>query len=124
MLLACRLFTLPVVVVAFFCVYRPCLDIGVLVSVYELLFFSMQMFLLFDLIRHVMNRSMQNNKTACSVVSCNVYFYCSSSRVAPGRFRAPRCVTGPGGLLPPYTTQQSQGQEFLYNINKQNYSEL
>ncbi|XP_069683777.1 intermembrane lipid transfer protein Vps13D isoform X2 [Periplaneta americana] len=48
----------------------------------------------------------------------------SSSRVGPGRFRAPRCVTSPGGLLPHYTKQQSQGQEFLYSINKRNYSEL
>jgi vacuolar protein sorting-associated protein 13D len=48
----------------------------------------------------------------------------SRSRLAPGRFRAPRCVIGPGGLLPQYTKQQSQGQEFLYSINKRNYSEL
>jgi vacuolar protein sorting-associated protein 13D len=58
------------------------------------------------------------------VLSKIATFYFSSSRLAPGRFRAPRCVTGPGGLLPQYTNQQSQGQEFLYSINKQNYSEL
>ena len=57
-----------------------------------------------------------------SKISSVLYFI--SSRLAPERFRAPRCVIGPGGLLPQYTKQQSQGQEFLYSINKRNYSEL
>lgn len=44
-------------------------------------------------------------------------------RSAPPRFRLPRCVVGPGGLLSHYSAKQSQGQEFLYNINERNYSE-
>lgn len=48
----------------------------------------------------------------------------SSFRQAPPRCRLPRCVVGPGGLLPHYSAKQSQGQEFLYNINQRNYSEL
>lgn len=47
-----------------------------------------------------------------------------SSRLTPTRFRAPRCVVGPGGLLPPYSAKQSEGQEYLYSINEQNYSEV
>lgn len=48
----------------------------------------------------------------------------SSIRQAPPRSRLPRCVLGPGGLLPLYSLKQSQGQEFLYTINERNYSEL
>ncbi|KAL0274818.1 UNVERIFIED_CONTAM: hypothetical protein PYX00_002852 [Menopon gallinae] len=48
----------------------------------------------------------------------------SSIRQAPPRCRLPRCVLGPGGLLPLYSVKQSQGQEFLYIINERNYSEL
>ncbi|XP_063232383.1 intermembrane lipid transfer protein Vps13D [Bacillus rossius redtenbacheri] len=48
----------------------------------------------------------------------------SAKHVVPARFRPPRCVTGPGGLLPPYSKKQAQGQEFLYVINNQDYSEL
>lgn len=47
-----------------------------------------------------------------------------SSRLSPIRFRAPRCVVGPGGLLPPYSAKQSEGQEYLYSINEQNYTEV
>lgn len=48
----------------------------------------------------------------------------SSLKSAPPRFRLPRCVVGPGGLLPHFSAKQSQGQEFLYKINERNYSEL
>lgn len=47
-----------------------------------------------------------------------------SSRLSPTRYRAPRCVVGPGGLLPPYSAKQSEGQEYLYSINDRNYSEM
>ncbi|XP_034247458.1 vacuolar protein sorting-associated protein 13D isoform X2 [Thrips palmi] len=47
-----------------------------------------------------------------------------SNRLSPTRYRTPRCVVGPGGLLPPYSAKQSEGQEFLYTINERNYSEI
>lgn len=47
-----------------------------------------------------------------------------SNRLSPTRYRTPRCVVGPGGLLPPYSAKQSEGQEFLYSINERNYSEM
>lgn len=47
-----------------------------------------------------------------------------SSRSSPTRFRAPRCVVGPAGLLPTYSAKQSEGQEYLYTINDRNYSEI
>ncbi|EDW18711.2 uncharacterized protein Dmoj_GI13376 [Drosophila mojavensis] len=47
-----------------------------------------------------------------------------SQRQAPKRKRLPRCVTGaPGGLLPPYSSRQSKGQEYLYIINRKNFVE-
>lgn len=48
----------------------------------------------------------------------------SSLRSAPPRYRLPRCVVGPRGLLAHYSVKLSQGQEFLYHINERNYSEL
>jgi vacuolar protein sorting-associated protein 13D len=48
----------------------------------------------------------------------------SSSRILPDRKRPPRCVTGaPGGLLPPFSTLQSKGQQHLFLINKRNFNE-
>ncbi|XP_039449054.1 intermembrane lipid transfer protein Vps13D isoform X2 [Culex pipiens pallens] len=48
----------------------------------------------------------------------------SSSRILPERKRHPRVVTGaPGGLLPPYSNLQSKGQQYLFLINKRNFSE-
>ncbi|EDW70492.2 intermembrane lipid transfer protein Vps13D isoform X1 [Drosophila virilis] len=47
-----------------------------------------------------------------------------SHRHAPSRKRLPRCVTGaPGGLLPPYSSRQSKGQQYLYLINRKNFME-
>ncbi|GLH07616.1 Vacuolar protein sorting-associated protein 13D [Gryllus bimaculatus] len=48
----------------------------------------------------------------------------SSHRLVRRRFRTPRCVTGPSGLLPVYDKQQSEGQELLYSLNERNYSEV
>lgn len=48
----------------------------------------------------------------------------SSNRILPERKRLPRCVTGaPGGLLPPYSYNQSKGQQHLFLINKRNFTE-
>lgn len=48
----------------------------------------------------------------------------SSNRILPDRKRMPRCVTGaPGGLLPPYSSAQSRGQQHLFLINKRNFGE-
>ncbi|XP_055907883.1 intermembrane lipid transfer protein Vps13D isoform X2 [Eupeodes corollae] len=48
----------------------------------------------------------------------------SAHRVLPERKRPPRCVTGaPGGLLPPYSYRQAKGQQYLYLINRRNFSE-
>lgn len=48
----------------------------------------------------------------------------SSNRALPERKRLPRCVTGaPGGLLPPYSSLQSRGQQYLFVINKRNFNE-
>lgn len=48
----------------------------------------------------------------------------SSNRILPDRKRPPRCVTGSaGGLLPPYTSLQSKGQQHLLMINKRDYNE-
>ncbi|CAG9856524.1 unnamed protein product [Phyllotreta striolata] len=47
----------------------------------------------------------------------------SKSKQTPERRRLPRCVHGPGGLLPKYNSKQSQGQEYLYRVNNKNYSE-
>ncbi|XP_053697242.1 intermembrane lipid transfer protein Vps13D [Sabethes cyaneus] len=48
----------------------------------------------------------------------------SSSRILPERKRHPRVVTGaPGGLLPPYSSLQSKGQQYLFLINKRNFNE-
>lgn len=48
----------------------------------------------------------------------------SSNRALPERKRLPRCVTGaPGGLLPPYSSLQSRGQQYLFLINKRNFIE-
>uniref|UniRef100_A0A182JQ44 UBA domain-containing protein n=1 Tax=Anopheles christyi TaxID=43041 RepID=A0A182JQ44_9DIPT len=47
-----------------------------------------------------------------------------SNRILPERKRPPRTVTGaPGGLLPPYSNLQSTGQQYLFLINKRNFSE-
>lgn len=48
----------------------------------------------------------------------------SASRTIPKRDRPPRVVSGSTGLLPPYSRQQAEGQEFLYSINNRDYSEL
>ncbi|XP_058818048.1 intermembrane lipid transfer protein Vps13D isoform X2 [Topomyia yanbarensis] len=48
----------------------------------------------------------------------------NSSRILPERKRHPRVVTGgPGGLLPPYSSLQSKGQQYLFLINKRNFAE-
>lgn len=48
----------------------------------------------------------------------------SSNRALPERKRLPRCVTGAtGGLLPPYSSSQSRGQQYLFLINKRNFAE-
>lgn len=48
----------------------------------------------------------------------------SSSRILPDRKRPPRCVTGaPGGLLPPYSSLNSKGQQHLFLINKRDFNE-
>ncbi|XP_065089816.1 intermembrane lipid transfer protein Vps13D isoform X2 [Ochlerotatus camptorhynchus] len=48
----------------------------------------------------------------------------SSNRILPERKRHPRVVTGaPGGLLPSYSSLQSKGQQYLFLINKRNFSE-
>lgn len=42
----------------------------------------------------------------------------------PDRKRPPRCVTGaPGGLLPPFSSLQSKGQQHLLMINKRDFNE-
>lgn len=48
----------------------------------------------------------------------------SAHRTIPKRDRLPRVLTGTAGLLPPYNYDKSEGQEFLYNINDRDYSEL
>jgi vacuolar protein sorting-associated protein 13D len=48
----------------------------------------------------------------------------SSNRTLPERKRLPRCVTGaPGGLLPPYSSTNSYGQQNLFLINKRDFNE-
>lgn len=48
----------------------------------------------------------------------------SSSRILPDRKRSPRCVTGaPGGLLPPYSSMNSKGQQHLFLLNKRDFTE-
>ncbi|XP_056631377.1 intermembrane lipid transfer protein Vps13D [Diorhabda sublineata] len=47
----------------------------------------------------------------------------SRSKLLPQRNRLPRCVHGPGGLLPKFNNKQSQGQQYLYRVNNKNYSE-
>ncbi|XP_073839094.1 vacuolar protein sorting 13D isoform X2 [Musca autumnalis] len=47
-----------------------------------------------------------------------------SHHYLPDRKRLPRCVTGaPGGLLPNYSFRQSKGQQYLYIINRRNFTE-
>ena len=48
----------------------------------------------------------------------------SVERQLPKRDRLPRVASGPAGLLPPFSYQQAEGQEFLYNVNNRDYSEL
>jgi len=48
----------------------------------------------------------------------------SANRTIPKRDRPPRVISGSTGLLPPYNRQQAEGQEFLYNINNHDYSEV
>ncbi|XP_014236722.1 vacuolar protein sorting-associated protein 13D isoform X1 [Trichogramma pretiosum] len=48
----------------------------------------------------------------------------SAHRQIPKRDRLPRVPTGPAGLLPPYNSQQTEGQELLHSINNRDYSEL
>ncbi|XP_017773930.1 PREDICTED: vacuolar protein sorting-associated protein 13D isoform X2 [Nicrophorus vespilloides] len=47
----------------------------------------------------------------------------TSSKMMPKRSRPPRCVFGPGGLLPRYSLKQSVGQQYLFNINDRNFDE-
>lgn len=48
----------------------------------------------------------------------------SSHRILPDRKRLPRCLTGaPGGLLPPFSLEQSKGQQHLFLMNKRDFSE-
>ncbi|EDV97387.1 GH14723 [Drosophila grimshawi] len=47
-----------------------------------------------------------------------------TQRQSPSRKRLPRCVTGAvGGLLPSYSSRQSMGQQYLYLINRKNFTE-
>ncbi|XP_059469653.1 intermembrane lipid transfer protein VPS13D isoform X2 [Neocloeon triangulifer] len=48
----------------------------------------------------------------------------SSSHYQPSRFRLPRCIVGPGGLLPVYSHKQSEGQQFLHQINNNLFLEI
>lgn len=49
----------------------------------------------------------------------------SSNRLLPDRKRPPRCVTGaPGGLLPPFSSTQSKGQQILFMINKRDFNNV
>lgn len=45
----------------------------------------------------------------------DIDYFCS--KLTPDRNRLPRCVQGPGGLLPRYNSKQSQGQQYLYMVN-------
>jgi vacuolar protein sorting-associated protein 13D len=48
----------------------------------------------------------------------------TSNRMLPSRKRLPRAVTGAvGGFLPPYSTAQAKGQEYLFKLNKKNFNE-
>nr|XP_014090945.2 vacuolar protein sorting-associated protein 13D isoform X1 [Bactrocera oleae] len=48
----------------------------------------------------------------------------TSGRMLPDRKRLPRCVTGAsGGLLPAYSYRQAKGQQYLYIINRRNFTE-
>ncbi|XP_060529289.1 intermembrane lipid transfer protein Vps13D isoform X2 [Cylas formicarius] len=47
----------------------------------------------------------------------------SKSKLIPERNRLPRCVHGPGTLLPRYDFRLSQGQQYLYAVNDKNYDE-
>nr|XP_015839049.1 PREDICTED: vacuolar protein sorting-associated protein 13D isoform X1 [Tribolium castaneum] len=47
----------------------------------------------------------------------------SRSKSVPERIRLPRCVCGPGSLLPRYSYKQSQGQLYLYMVNDKDYKE-
>ncbi|XP_067643224.1 intermembrane lipid transfer protein Vps13D isoform X2 [Eurosta solidaginis] len=48
----------------------------------------------------------------------------TSGHMLPDRKRLPRCVTGaPGGLLPVYSYRQAKGQQYLYIINRRNFTE-
>lgn len=48
----------------------------------------------------------------------------SAHRAIPKRDRLPRVASGAAGLLPPFNCHHAEGQEFLYNINQRDYSEL
>lgn len=48
----------------------------------------------------------------------------SSSRASPQRYRPPRCVIGPAGLLPLYSKAQAIGQQHLYVLNNRDFSEV
>ncbi|CAB3365707.1 Hypothetical predicted protein [Cloeon dipterum] len=48
----------------------------------------------------------------------------SSNHYQPSRCRLPRCIVGPGGLLPIYSYKQSEGQQFLHQINNNLFSEI
>lgn len=39
------------------------------------------------------------------------------SRTVPERTRPPRCVFGPGSLLPRFNLNQALGQQYLYLVN-------
>ncbi|GBP32066.1 Vacuolar protein sorting-associated protein 13D [Eumeta japonica] len=47
----------------------------------------------------------------------------SADKWVPERVRGPRCAAGPGGLLPRYSSTQSAGAQYLYQINGSDYSE-
>ncbi|GFQ85231.1 vacuolar protein sorting-associated protein 13D [Trichonephila clavata] len=47
-----------------------------------------------------------------------------SSHAILVRTRPPRVCVGSGGLVPRYSFQQALGQEFLYNLNSRDFSEL
>lgn len=46
----------------------------------------------------------------------------SSIRVLP--VRPARCCSGPGGLLPMYSSHHAKAQDYLFSLNKRNYKEM
>ena len=47
-----------------------------------------------------------------------------SDRQQPPRVRPPRCCCGQGGLLPHYSEYHANGQQRLFELNKNDYTEM